>query len=78
MTKHRNGVKTKRQVKAAFRASGLTIKDWARANGFSPGSVYVLLNSDRPAIRGEAHRIAVALGMKPKVTMFGAYEQSAR
>lgn len=69
MTKRRHSAKSRRDIKADFRASGVAIKDWALANGFSPASVYILLNSERPATRGEAHRIAVALGLKPQVSL---------
>jgi len=60
----RRAIKTREQVKEEFRASGVTFKDWARRNGFSEAVVYSVMNDGRPSVRGEAHRVAVALGLK--------------
>lgn len=51
-------------VKARFVAEGVTIKDWARANGFTPKTVYRVLAGEAKCKWGESHRIAVALGLK--------------
>lgn len=63
----RNSVRTPEEVVASFRESGVTIKDWAERNGFKPSAVYTVLNDSRPAVRGDSHRIAVALGLKRRV-----------
>ncbi|MEJ8837744.1 DNA-binding protein [Ramlibacter sp. AN1133] len=47
-----------------FRANGITISEWARDNAFNPRLVYQVLKGGRKCLRGESHRIAVALGMK--------------
>lgn len=52
------------QVKAAFADNGISISEWARVNGFSASLVYQILEGTRPCIRGQSHKIAVALGIK--------------
>ncbi len=51
-------------VKAQFRAEGLTLAEWARGKGFNPRTVYRVLSGEIRGGYGEAHRIAVALGLK--------------
>lgn len=52
-------------VKAQFRARGITIRSWAQTNGFSTPLVYAVLGGRVQGIRGQAHEVAVALGLKP-------------
>lgn len=52
------------EVKAAFDQAGISISEWARANGFSGSLVYQVLEGKRLCKRGQSHRIAVALGLK--------------
>lgn len=52
-------------ARAAFYDRGEDVASWARTRGFKPASVYRLLAGQSKARRGEAHRIAVALGLKP-------------
>ncbi|UDF37748.1 UNVERIFIED_ORG: DNA-binding protein [Shinella sp. XGS7] len=52
------------RVKHQFYARGEGISGWAEANGFSAAMVYSVLNGRCKARRGQAHRIAVALGLK--------------
>lgn len=52
-------------VKRQFWLSGESISAWANRNGFSAATTYSLLAGRLRANRGEAHRIAVALGLKP-------------
>lgn len=56
--------KTAEQVKAGFHSSGTTVTKWAKAHGFPPNSVYQVLNGFSKGNYGQAHDIAVALGMK--------------
>lgn len=56
--------RTREEVRDAFSAHGITVVEWARAHGFSPDSVYAVLLGRTRGVRGEAHRIAVALGLK--------------
>lgn len=52
-------------VRHRFWVEGLSVAEWAVRNGFSPATTYSLLAGRLRARRGEAHRIAVALGLKP-------------
>ncbi|WP_439526859.1 hypothetical protein [Roseovarius mucosus] len=52
------------QAKAKLRAEGTTIKAWAKAKGFSIHSVRAVIAGHNKGHYGEAHRIAVALGLK--------------
>lgn len=56
------------EVKRQFWLSGESISDWASRHGFSRATTYSLLAGRLRANRGEAHRIAVALGLKPAPT----------
>jgi gp16 family phage-associated protein len=55
---------TAEQVKAKFLKEGMTFSEWARARGYTPQSVYLVLNGQVKATRGKGHAIAVALGLK--------------
>jgi gp16 family phage-associated protein len=57
---------TPQQVKARFRERGESVGSWADAHGFSRDTVYRVLNARTPAWRGEPHRVAVELGLKPR------------
>jgi gp16 family phage-associated protein len=57
---------TSAEVKKAFRDEGVSLSDWAAANGFSRQAVYAALGGRTIGSRGEAHRVAVALRMKPQ------------
>lgn len=52
------------QVKARFRARGQTLTAWALEHGYSRQTVYRVLNGQLKARFGEAHEIAVKLGLK--------------
>lgn len=60
------------QVKARFKAEGITIAQWARQHGFSVVMVYRVLDGKVKGAWGDAYKIAVALGLKkrPPVTRF--------
>lgn len=51
-------------AKALFEGSGISVAEWARVRGFSSGLVYQVLEGNRKCLRGQSHRIAVALGLK--------------
>lgn len=53
-------------VRDAFADAGLTVAAWAAANGFRRENVYAVLSGRAKGRRGEAHRIAQALGLKSK------------
>ena len=45
---------------------GISVTDWARTHGFDVHLTYGVLSGRSRASRGESHRIAVALGLKPQ------------
>jgi gp16 family phage-associated protein len=60
----RTKVKTRAGVRRDFQDRGEPISKWAVVNGFNPNSVFMVLSGHSKCIRGEAHRISVALGLK--------------
>lgn len=52
------------RVLGEFEGCGLSVADWARLRGFSLGNVYRVLRGEQACRRGEAYRIAIALGLK--------------
>lgn len=52
------------EVKARFEAEGVSIAEWARVNGFALKTVYRVLSGEVKCKWGEAHHVAVALGLK--------------
>jgi gp16 family phage-associated protein len=52
------------EARQALRANGRSVAEWARHNGFPAALVYAVLGGRRKCLRGESHRIAVALGLK--------------
>ena len=55
------------EAKAELARMGVTIPQWARANGLDPQIVYQVLAGLNKANRGEGHRAAVLLGIKDGV-----------
>lgn len=53
------------QVKKILSEHGMSVRDFAKKHGFSDSLVYAVLAGKNKATRGESHRIAVALGLKP-------------
>jgi len=51
--------------RALFIERGETVVEWAKVHGFEPQLVYAVLAGRLAARRGQAHHIAVALGLKP-------------
>jgi gp16 family phage-associated protein len=52
------------KVKSEFAENGISISEWARVNGFSSSLVYQILEGQRSCLRGQSHKIAVALKLK--------------
>lgn len=52
------------EVREWFFQEGLSVAGWSRANGFRPEAIYALLAGRTRGSRGQAHRAAVALGLK--------------
>ena len=59
-----NRTNTIEEVRKALRDAGISISDWAAANKFSPQVVYAFLAGRTTGERGEAYRVAVALGVR--------------
>lgn len=57
------------RAKVLFEASGISVAEWARVRGFSTGLVYQVLEGNRKCLRGQSHRIAIALGLKRGAAM---------
>ena len=60
-------------LKDWFESNGLSIAEWAASNGFSKTAVYAALSGRTRGRRGEAHAVALALGLKapPKPGLAG-------
>lgn len=56
--------KTPEDVKAELARKGVSISQWAAANGLNVMVVYAVLSGRRKGNRGETHRAAVLLGLK--------------
>ena len=65
-------------VRAQFVASGTNISEWARDRGFTLQLVHQILRGERSCMRGESHRIAVALGIKDDAPVPGTIASKAR
>lgn len=52
------------KVRAAFTEAGITITAWAKANQLDRQTVVDVLHGRRAGHHGEAHRVAVMLGLK--------------
>lgn len=57
-------LRTADDVRAALRAQGVSVTQWAVANGFAPNLVFEILAGKRQCIRGKSHAIAIKLGIK--------------
>ena len=62
------GIQTREVIRKAFDAAGLTVSEWAKTQGFKRENVYSVLAGRTKGRRGEAHRIAQALGLKAEVS----------
>jgi gp16 family phage-associated protein len=65
-------LKTRQEIRDSFANSGQSITAWAKSRGYTPNTVIAILadDEDNPrykCLRGEAHNIAVALGLKDGV-----------
>lgn len=57
-------LKTPSEVRAWLERHGVTVSGWARAHGFPPSVVFAVLSGRTRGRHGQAHRAAVALGLK--------------
>lgn len=59
-----NQLKTIEQVKSEFNYRGESVTAWARKHQVNPASVKKVLSGDSKCLYGNAHKIAVLLGIK--------------
>lgn len=57
-------VKECAKARKKFTQKGESIARWAVSRGYSPAMAQAVLAGKLPCVRGEAHRIAVDLGLK--------------
>lgn len=55
------------RVRQGFIDRGEAVSTWARQHKFSLSMVYAVLGGRQKCLRGEGHRIAIALGLKNKL-----------
>ena len=55
---------TLEQVKQDFEKRGVSFASWAKEHKYKYGTVIAVINGANKGRRGEAHRVAVALGIK--------------
>lgn len=60
-------LKTLTEAREEFRRTGKSISSWARDNAVPPGTVYQVLGGYKKCERGDAHKVAVLLGIKDGV-----------
>ena len=58
------GIRTAAQAKAWLDHQGKSVQEFARENGVDPATTYQVLAGRKKGKRGEAHKVAVLLGMK--------------
>jgi len=57
-------VRTHAQAQMWFRQNGLSVTRWSEAHGFNPNLVSKVLWGKSKGLRGQSHKVAVALGLK--------------
>lgn len=57
-------LRTAAQARDELKRQGVSISAWAIANGFSTNLVFEVLGGRKKCLRGQAHKIAVKLGLK--------------
>ncbi|AQL37543.1 DNA-binding protein [Pseudomonas syringae] len=58
------GIRTAAQAKAWLDQQGKSVQEFARENSINPATTYQVLAGRKKGRRGEAHKVAVLLGMK--------------
>ena len=58
------GIRTAAQAKAWLEYQGKSVQEFARDHGVDPATTYLVLAGRKKGKRGEAHKVAVLLGMK--------------
>lgn len=58
------GIRTAAQAKAWLEHQGKSVQEFAREHSVDPATTYQVLAGRKKGRRGEAHKVAVLLGMK--------------
>lgn len=58
------GIRNAAQAKAWLEHQGKSVQEFAREHGIDPATTYQVLAGRKKGKRGEAHKVAVLLGMK--------------
>lgn len=53
------------EARKKLQEQGISLAEWASEHGFPRHLVYAVASGQRKCLRGESHRVAVALGIKP-------------
>ena len=54
-----------KEARTRLELQGISVKEFALRHQLNPSTVYAVLNGQKKCLRGEAHRSAVLLGIKP-------------
>lgn len=65
--KSRGGITQGQKIREEFSRQGLSVAEFARAEGFDRHLVYQVIDGRLKGSRGQSHNIAVALGLKQGV-----------
>jgi gp16 family phage-associated protein len=65
-----------RAIKARLARQGVTVRQWAKQQGFQETMVYMLLNGQLKGCYGKSHQVAVALGLKPAPEAAGNHPET--
>ncbi|MFW0753696.1 DNA-binding protein [Pseudomonas sp. H11T01] len=69
------GIRTAAQAKAWLEHQGKSVQQFAREHGVDPATTYQVLAGRKKGRRGEAHKVAVLLGMKDGVILTDTEQQ---
>ncbi|NWA66946.1 DNA-binding protein [Pseudomonas reactans] len=70
------GIRTAAQAKAWLEHQGQSVQAFAREHGVDPATTYQVLAGRKKGRRGEAHKVAVLLGMKEGIILAEADGQN--
>ncbi|MFA1030696.1 MULTISPECIES: DNA-binding protein [Pseudomonas syringae group] len=60
-------LKSPQEAKLWLRAQGISVTEFARDHGLDLGTTYQVLAGRKKGLRGKAHKVAIALGIKAGV-----------
>ncbi|USV99107.1 DNA-binding protein [Pseudomonas pergaminensis] len=69
------GIRTAAQAKAWLEHQGKSVQAFTREHGVDPATTYQVLAGRKKGRRGEAHKVAVLLGMKEGIILAEADSQ---